>query len=69
MEKDNEMKIGFITNEGFPSGMATINRIISLASGLAEAKQDVTIFYVRPTEKKDKKINTEIKGEFNYDFL
>ena len=58
------MKIAFITNEGFPSSMATTNRILSLASGLTELKNDVIVFCVRPTEKKNKIINSEIKGEF-----
>jgi hypothetical protein len=64
VENKKNLRIGFITNEGFPSGMATTNRIRSLASGLAELKHDVTVFCVRTTEKKDKMINTEIKGEF-----
>lgn len=56
------MRIAFITNEGFPSGMATTNRILSLALGLVEIGNDVTIFCVRPTEKKGKRINTNVEG-------
>lgn len=62
---DKHIKIAFINNEGFPSGMATTNRILSLASGLVELKQEVTVFCVRPTENKSNIINTKIKGRYN----
>jgi len=57
--------IGFITDEGFPSGMSTTNRIASMAKGLVLLKHDVTIFCVRPTEKSNNIINFEIEGKSN----
>lgn len=56
------MKIGFITNESFPSGMATTNRILSLAIGLFELGNEVTIFCVRSTEKNNNIINKDVQG-------
>ena len=64
MENNKILNIGFITNEGFPSGMAMTNRIVSLATGLTELQQRVTIFCIRPTEKKRNQINKEISGVF-----
>ena len=62
MVGDQQLKIGFITDEGFPSGMATTNRILSLAIGLTELGHLVTIFCVRPTEKTNTPINKDILG-------
>jgi len=57
------MKIAFITNESFPSGMATTNRILSLAKGLKNSgKNDVSVYCGRPTEDKSNPINTEREG-------
>ncbi len=56
------MKIAFITNEAYPSGMATTNRIHSLAKGLSELKNEVVVFCVKPSEQKENIINKERKG-------
>lgn len=65
------MRIGIITNEAFPNGMATTNRIISLAKGLIQENITVKVYCIRPTENRQKQMNFEKKGihekiEFEY---
>ena len=64
MKNNKTLNIAFITDEGFPSGMSMTNRIMSLASGLTELGQKVTIFCIRPTEKKQNQVNTNKIGVF-----
>jgi len=57
------MKIAIITNESFPSGMATTNRIHSLAKGLILYGDFVEVLCVRPTEEKENPLNFNKVGE------
>lgn len=65
------MKIGIITNEAFPNGMATTNRIISLAKALIRENIQVKVYCVRATENRTNQNNTLRYGyhdeiEFQY---
>ncbi len=59
------MKIVFISDFSFPIGMASTNRIISLAKGLVNNNNCITIFITKPTEKSSRIINHEKEGIFN----
>jgi glycosyltransferase involved in cell wall biosynthesis len=56
------MNVLFITTEGFPSGMAQTNRILSLAQGLVQENLNVNVLVARPTERKKNQINFKNKG-------
>jgi len=59
------MNVLFITTEGFPSGMAQTNRIMSLARGLVKRGVSVKVLIGRPTERKENQINFQQRGVFD----
>lgn len=66
MVGDKSIKIAFISNESFPTGMSTTNRILSLAKGLTNNNSlTVDIYCVRPTESTKNTINHNTKGNIS----
>jgi glycosyltransferase involved in cell wall biosynthesis len=59
-----KMKIVFITDQPVPNGMASTNRLLSLATGIRENGCKVDILVLNPTEKKENLINTESTGDY-----
>ena len=55
-------RIIYINNDGFPNGMASASRILSLARGFVANGYNVNVLCVRPTEKKNNIVNKNSKG-------
>jgi len=62
MVGNRSLRIALITDEGFPSGMATTNRILSLVKGMEIEGVKTKIYCVRSTENPDNIINKEYQG-------
>jgi len=54
--------IVYINNDGFPNGMASGCRILSLSRGFIAHGYDVLVLCIRPTEKKSKIANKQKQG-------
>jgi glycosyltransferase involved in cell wall biosynthesis len=66
------MNIVFITDHPVPSGMAPSNRLLALATGINEMKNEVNILIINPTEKTGFVINKKTEGTYkgvHYNYL
>jgi len=58
-------KILILTDESFPVGLATTNRILSYCKGFLHYGYQPEVFCIRPTEYYNNVLNKSVKGTFN----